>query len=77
MQVVSPSASDAACEWMRILVAAASFLGTSSNHERKPAALFQALDIHLKGMLYVVSSPIVHVLSIRKLFGRVCGHYTQ
>ena len=53
---VGPSAGAAVTEFMWMLVSAASFLGTSTNHDRQSAALFHAPDIHLKVMFYVVNS---------------------
>ena len=54
--VAGPSAGDAVTEMMRMLVATASFLGTSTNYDRQSAALFCAPDIHSKVMLYVDNS---------------------
>ena len=54
--VLGPSAGDAVIELMRMLVASASFPGTSTNHDRWSTALFHALVIHLKLILYVANS---------------------
>ena len=50
VQAAGPSADDAATELMRMLVVAASFLGTSINCGRQSAVLFYAFDIHSRVM---------------------------
>ena len=56
VQVAGLSAGDAVTELMRMLADAALFLrNTSTSLDRQSAALFQALDIHLKVILYVTN----------------------
>ena len=51
-RVVGLSVGDTVTVFTRMLVAAALFLGTSTSLYRQSTALFQALDIHLKVILY-------------------------
>ena len=55
MQEAGRSGVDATTVLMRML-AAAGLLGTLTNQDRQSAALFCALDIHSKVMLYVANS---------------------
>ena len=55
MQAVSPSAGDEATELMMML-ATAVLLRTNTNCYRQSAALFHALDIHSKVVLYVANA---------------------
>ena len=53
---MGPSVGDAVTALMRMLVAAALFLGMSTSFDRQSAALLWTLDIQSKGILYVANS---------------------
>ena len=56
VQEAGLSTGDAVTELMKMLVTAALFLRTSTNHDRQSVALLRALDIYLKVILYVANS---------------------
>ena len=56
MQAAGLSVGDAVTELVGMLTATASFLETSTNHDRQSAALLGAPNIHLKVILYVANS---------------------
>ena len=56
VQVAGLSVSDLVTAVMRMLAAAALFLGMSTSHDRQSAALLQEPDINLKVILYVANS---------------------